>query len=518
MLSSLKEKRKHMRLFNLMFVFLISLSLVRNVLLTKSASASSAVTPIDTYTGPALRLPWQSGSYSISQSYSCGDHYAGTDDQYAIDFGFGYGAHIQLTAVFAGTVHIGSYDSGGYGNNLWISNGTWRAVYAHLGEDQSNTGIQVTDGQQVTQGQSIAMSGWSGHVEPIGPGGAHLHFSLRSGGTDKYDGDPVKPEPMSGYTEFDGCSTHGSYDPDHAIPGGQWLSPTPADGTTVGPGATIHVNVRGLAQTGSWIDHIDVKWLDSGSYGNQTWSTRTNTFVTGTMQGDFSTDISAPLTNLTDEILVKFDVYNNLGNSKIAVQGIRRFCLTNSSCIPYATVGGTGGLGGGSNPTPTPTSGSGGTGSTCTDAPTFSDHRDGDVINTGSTTFHWNAPSSCTPDGYSFNVSPTSDPEANKIFGGGVGPTEYAYTFTNPGTYYISVRACKTCTPYVPGPWVTIRIVVQDSCAPSQWQVSLFNSDGYKGICHTFGLGQVNDLTSFGLSANVMSVEVGSGTILFVNS
>jgi len=174
---------------------------------------------------------------------------------------------------------------------------------------------------------------------------------------------------------------------------------------------------------------------------------------------------------------------------------------------------------GGTDPTPTPTSGSGGgSGSTCTDAPTFTDHHDGDVINTGSTTFHWNAPSSCTPDGYSFNVSPTSDPEANKIFGGGVGPTEYAYNFTNPGTYYISVRACKTCTPYVPGPWVTIRVVVQNSCNPGQWEVSLFEGGNYGGLCHTFGLGQVNDLSSFGLSGNVSSFKLGSGVTLFVNS
>jgi len=454
--------------------------------------------PVFSDTMPTLRVPWLIGSFNIDggYSYGCGDHTDTYTDKYAIDFNIP--SNTPLVAVFDGTITKGD-DGTGNALGQWVSvdhGDGWIATYGHMNDTST-----VTNGQSVVQGQKIGLSGSTGNSS-----GSHLHFRLRKhsivsttgnsgGGT---PGISVQPEPMSGYTGFAHYGlTYDLYQgvsdrvgpvcgnnpgplyaaPVDSTPDGQWLSPTPADGTTVGPGATIHVNVRGLAQTGSWIDHIDVKWLDSGSYGNQTWSTRTNTFVTGTMQGDFSTDISAPLTNLTDEILVKFDVYNNLGNSKIAVQGIRRFCLTNSSCIPYATVGGTGGLGGGSNPTPTPTSGSGGTGSTCTDAPTFSDHRDGDVINTGSTTFHWNAPSSCTPDGYSFNVSPTSDPEANKIFGGGVGPTEYAYNFTTPGTYYISVRACKTCTPYVPGPWVTIRVVVQ--APPPNDAVILYQEPSY---------------------------------------
>ena len=36
----------------------------------------------------------------------------------------------------------------------------------------------VTAGQRVTTGQLIMLSGWSGNVEPAGPGGAHLHFQI----------------------------------------------------------------------------------------------------------------------------------------------------------------------------------------------------------------------------------------------------------------------------------------------------------------------------------------------------
>lgn len=70
--------------------------------------------------------------------------------------------------------------------------------------------------------------------------------------------------------------------------------------------------------------------------------------------------------------------------------------------------------------------------------------------------------------------------------------------------------------------YVAIRIVKlpppQQNCDPGQWQVGLYESDGYKGTCHIFGLGQVNDLSSYGLSANITSIKIGTGTILFVSS
>ena len=123
-----------------------------------------------------------------------------------------------MTAVFAGTVHIGSYDGAGYGNNLWVTNGSYRAVYAHLGDNTgNNTGIQVAEGEQVTQGQKLGLSGYSGYVILSGVAGAHLHFSLRLGGTGSYDGTAEVPEPMSGQTGFGNLTTcvdnSNSYDP-----------------------------------------------------------------------------------------------------------------------------------------------------------------------------------------------------------------------------------------------------------------------------------------------------------------
>ena len=166
------------------FLVMSSFLLGAMVSISPTAYASTASA---TYSGPTLRLPWLSGTHQISgYSYNCGDHTG--KDQYAIDFDL---RNEQVTAVFDGTVHIGQFDPNGYGNNLWVTNGQYRAVYAHL------SSIQVTEGQSVTQGQILGISGSTGRSTA-----PHLHFSLRNGGTGSYDGTAVMPEPMSGYTGF----------------------------------------------------------------------------------------------------------------------------------------------------------------------------------------------------------------------------------------------------------------------------------------------------------------------------
>ncbi len=56
--------------------------------------------------------------------------------------------------------------------------------YAHLSRRD------VTVGQKVRAGQRIGATGYTGHVLPAGPRGAHLHYEIR------VDGSPTNPLPI----------------------------------------------------------------------------------------------------------------------------------------------------------------------------------------------------------------------------------------------------------------------------------------------------------------------------------
>lgn len=74
-----------------------------------------------------------------------------------------------------------------YGNLIVIKlvgGGETTAWYAHL------SARRVRVGQTVQSGQVIGAVGYEGNVEPPGPGGSHLHFEIRRGGT------PVNPLPF----------------------------------------------------------------------------------------------------------------------------------------------------------------------------------------------------------------------------------------------------------------------------------------------------------------------------------
>jgi murein DD-endopeptidase MepM/ murein hydrolase activator NlpD len=82
------------------------------------------------------------------------------------------------TAIYAaadGTVVL-AQDYGSYGNCVMINHGNgYTTLYAHM------SSIAVSDGQTVTQGQTIGYVGATGDVT-----GPHLHFEVRasaSGGT-----------------------------------------------------------------------------------------------------------------------------------------------------------------------------------------------------------------------------------------------------------------------------------------------------------------------------------------------
>lgn len=88
-----------------------------------------------------------------------------------IDFGVPNGQGI--VAADNGYVAESQSDPAGYGEYVKLIHPWGETLYAHL----SKRIVQAGEG--VNKGQFIGKSGYSGNVDPPGPGGAHLHFGLR---------------------------------------------------------------------------------------------------------------------------------------------------------------------------------------------------------------------------------------------------------------------------------------------------------------------------------------------------
>lgn len=150
-------------------------------------------------TGPAGAGPVQAGAWHapVGQPSRVGCGFGCYSGHTGQDFPAPPGTPVY--AVNSGTVtRSESITSGGsctalpicggtrvsYGNLLVIKlagGGEVTAWYAHL------SARTVRAGQTVQAGQVIGAVGYEGHVEPPGPGGSHLHFEIRRGGT------PVEP-------------------------------------------------------------------------------------------------------------------------------------------------------------------------------------------------------------------------------------------------------------------------------------------------------------------------------------
>lgn len=66
--------------------------------------------------------------------------------------------------------------AGSYGKHVIATNGRYDFVYAHMAD------TRVHPGQFVGRGQRIGTVGWTGHVVPKSPAGAHLHYEVRPAG------------------------------------------------------------------------------------------------------------------------------------------------------------------------------------------------------------------------------------------------------------------------------------------------------------------------------------------------
>ncbi len=82
-------------------------------------------------------------------------------------------AQPPVLAADTGTVVYAGFDYSGYGNHIIVDHGNgYETLYGHLSR------IDVSPGQVVTQGAQIGVMGSTGRST-----GTHLHFEIRSGGT-----------------------------------------------------------------------------------------------------------------------------------------------------------------------------------------------------------------------------------------------------------------------------------------------------------------------------------------------
>lgn len=112
------------------------------------------------------------GVYDPAYSNYPGSRHPGTD--------YGLPAGTQLVAPMSGTVTVFNRDAGlktGRGKEVVVTNGRVQMKMCHMNR------IDVVNGQQVSEGQGIGISGYTGYVVDsqgrIGtPGGAHLHLEM----------------------------------------------------------------------------------------------------------------------------------------------------------------------------------------------------------------------------------------------------------------------------------------------------------------------------------------------------
>ncbi|WP_066954960.1 M23 family metallopeptidase [Streptomyces lushanensis] len=130
----------------------------------EQSSGSAFTTPVD---DPQIGTPYHASGSSWASGYHTG-----------VDFLVDTGTEVK--AVGAGTVVTAGW-GGSYGNQIVIehSDGHY-SQYAHL------SSISVSEGDTVSEGQQIGLSGATGNVT-----GPHLHFEIRTGPEYGSDIDPL---------------------------------------------------------------------------------------------------------------------------------------------------------------------------------------------------------------------------------------------------------------------------------------------------------------------------------------
>lgn len=117
-----------------------------------------SVWPVPGYTRISSYFGWRDLSDSLERSFHNG-----------IDIPALPGTPVE--SVSSGVATAVSYDDRS-GNYITIKDGIHLYLYCHLSESE------VKPGDTVKVGQEIAKVGYTGHVVPSGPAGAHLHFGI----------------------------------------------------------------------------------------------------------------------------------------------------------------------------------------------------------------------------------------------------------------------------------------------------------------------------------------------------
>ncbi len=289
---------KSIRIWLAVAVLVLTLQLASNLLGVQSlvtVSAADYPMPSSDAGSLAFQLPWPSGTHSISgYTAGCGDHggsLGGTPSQYyALDFHFSRGQ--EISSIGPGTVTTGSaYTVGApnFGRYVIVhhtdtsgnSNG-YASLYTHL-NSQNVADLPIVNGKPtVARGQKIGTAGDDG-IPPIsGQDNVHLHFVVfqNIAATDdapwNQDVTHAYAPVLSGYHNFwlkgqsvlgAGCGTFVGSEAYAAVvlPGGWYVGPTPSDGTTVGSGQRLAIQIHAYDYTNSGLDYVNITSLDSGS-------------------------------------------------------------------------------------------------------------------------------------------------------------------------------------------------------------------------------------------------------------
>ena len=130
-------------------------------------------------------MPLPKGSYRVGCGFGCYPGHTGQD--FPAPSGTALRSSDDGIVIRSEALRDGAGNYRSYGNLIVVavagSPGT-TVWYAHLSRRD------VTVGQRVRAGQKIGATGFTGHVIPAGPGGAHLHYEIR------VDGSPTNPLPI----------------------------------------------------------------------------------------------------------------------------------------------------------------------------------------------------------------------------------------------------------------------------------------------------------------------------------
>lgn len=117
---------------------------------------------------------WEDELDQVSYTSPFGPRSLGSNTyHYGIDLGATAGLEIHAAAdgVVAAVLSPGESNGGGNYTAIQHANNMY-TIYMHMND------LLMHNGDNVTKGQVIGHVGWTGHCEPAGPDGAHLHFQV----------------------------------------------------------------------------------------------------------------------------------------------------------------------------------------------------------------------------------------------------------------------------------------------------------------------------------------------------